>query len=209
MHRRKRAPFATALMTRTRFIALALAAISVLTACGSLLESDQPASTRWWLEPSSPAVALAPETPLQVSVSVVPGLDSDRILTLDESARLNHYAGAYWPDHLPELLSSLVTRSLEANHEGPVRAGERAVENGCLLTLEARRFYGRVDASGVTQSVEVELAGRLDCPGLTRPVATSQSVAVSANRMNAIVVAFQRALDTALIEIGGQLATAG
>ena len=47
-----------------------------------------------------------------MTVSAVPGLDTDRVLALSTDARLNQYANARWPDHLPEVLTSVMKRSL-------------------------------------------------------------------------------------------------
>ena len=189
-------------------IAVTLLLPALLAGCGSLLESNGPPNTQWWLEPVAlEPIQLPEDAPLTVHVAVVPGLDTDRILNLDDGARLNSYAGAHWPDHLPEVLGSVVTRSLAAAHGAPVRAGERAEEDGCLLDLEARSFFGRIDATGITQRVEVSLAGTLACPAFERPVQANQSVGVGENRLGPIVAAFQEALDRTMVEVAGQLTT--
>ena len=79
--------------------------------CSSLLDSNEPADSQWWLEPTPlGAIADWPFDAVALDLDVVPGLDTDRILNLDDRSRLNHYAGAHWPEHLPEVLESLLTR---------------------------------------------------------------------------------------------------
>lgn len=177
-----------------------------LTGCGSLLQSDAPAATQWWLV-SSPLSESAPrlQRPLVLNLDVVPGLDTDRILNLNDQARLNSYSGATWPDALPEVLESLVQRSLETISDAPVRRGTRADASTCLLSLEVREFFGRVDSADITQEVRFEIQGELTCPGFSRVVASRQSTPVTENRMGPIVGAFQQALDAGLQDLSTQL----
>ena len=86
-----------------------------LPACGGLLNSDEAVEHTYWLQPYSvqQSPLPAPDSPgLVVRFKVVPGLDSDRLLTLAPDAELNHVAGARWPDALPEFAGSLIRRSL-------------------------------------------------------------------------------------------------
>lgn len=184
-----------------------LLACALLAGCGGLLESDGPPQTQWWLEPANPpTLDLPANQALVVDVTVVPGLDTDRILNLDDRAQLNSYAGAHWPDHLPEVLGSLLVRSLEVAHDGAVRQGDRAGRGECLLHLEARSFYGRVNSADVTDRVEVSLAGTLTCPAQpSRSLSASRSVPVRENRMAGIVEAFQAGFEGTLDDLAHQL----
>lgn len=183
-------------------IALTLLA-GFLSGCAGLLESDAPPASEWWLEPATTATPVdRGAQALVVNVSVVPGLDTDRILNLGPGSRLNDYAGARWPDHLPEVLGSLLARSFEESGWRAVRLGERAgSEDECLLTLETRAFYGRVNGEAVTERVEVRFDGHLVCDENERGLSTRQNVPVPENRMGAIVAAFQAGLDRSVKEL--------
>ena len=87
------------------FLLLAIASAS----CMPDLKSDLPPDRIYWLE--VPELQDPPAVDLQLSV--VPGLDSDRIWLLQRDQRLNYYAGAYWADNLGPLLESLLARSLK------------------------------------------------------------------------------------------------
>ena len=192
-------------------ILLALSFVLSATACSDLLKSDRPVDRTWWLEPLEPqSGATTPAAPLGVELSVVPGLDSRRILTLSPEGQLSHYAGANWPDNLPEFLGSLVVRSLQASGRfervAPVRTGGA---DACRLHLEARKFYARLDADRQTRSVEIELAGRLDCADESRPVDAAASVPVSGNHMPTVVAAYQQGLDQAMAALLQQVAPPG
>ena len=98
---------------RIRLLLLSTA-LPLLSACSGLLESGQPAKQYYMLSPvqlasSSPANG---DQPLTLSISAVPGLDTDRIQALGSDAALNRYANARWPDHLPEVVGSVLKRSL-------------------------------------------------------------------------------------------------
>ncbi len=179
-----------------------------LSGCSGILESDAPPVTEWWLEPVTPGrpVDRGGET-LVLNLAVVPGLDSDRILNLGPQARLNHYAGAHWPEHLPEVLGSVLARSFEQGGWRAVRLGNRArSEDECLLNLETRAFYGRVNQDNVTQRVEVRFEGSLDCGSTQQPVSTRQDISVPENRMGTIVAAFQTALGQGVEELTAAMA---
>ena len=92
------------LMRLPLFLLLAVGSAS----CMPDLKSDLPPDRIYWLE--VPELQDPPAVDLQLSV--VPGLDSDRIWLLQRDQRLNYYAGAYWPDNLRPLLESLLARSL-------------------------------------------------------------------------------------------------
>lgn len=143
----------------------------LLAGCGNLLTSEQPTRHHYLLSPFAAAPAptdqqTAPE--LTLGLVAIPGLDTDRILALGTDARLNHYANARWPDHLPEVLASVIRRSLEATGRyAAVRDAEAGVTEDWALNLEVREFYGIQDASGATTAVRVALAGTLACGGAT------------------------------------------
>jgi len=199
-------------MTRSRLTSLrtllALLLTLAATACGGLLKSDRPVDRTWWLEPLEPQSAAAtPAPPLNVELSVVPGLDSRRILTLSPEGQLSHYAGASWPDNLPEFLGSLTVRSLEASGRFERVALARAGgAEACRLFLEARKFYSRLDADQQTRSVEIELAGHLDCDGESHPVDAEASVPVSGNHMPTVIAAYQQGFNRTMAALLQQVA---
>ncbi len=175
----------------------------VLAACSGLTQSDKPVTTTWWLEPYvGVAQTAVTETviPLSLTVTVVPGLDTDQILTLSDAGELKPYAGARWADNLPELIASLVGRTLESSGRFDVltrRAGRGA--RGCDLQLELREFFTRLDSQGNNTATRVAIHGRLQC-GSADPliIQSSTSVPVAAERMSDIVSAFQQAMDYVL-----------
>ena len=190
---------------RNRLLIMALISFG-LTGCSGFLDSNEPAATQWWLEPTALQTSAPPPFEhVAVDVAVVPGLDTDRILNLDDRSQLGHYAGAFWADHLPEVLDSLLVRTFEKHGDVSARSTSRAGEGECLLRLEATKFYGRIDAAGVTDRVEVALAGSLECDGQRRELRAEIEERVGENRMSTIVAAFQSALDRSVASLASQL----
>jgi len=177
-----------------------------LNACGGLTQSNKPAMKTWWLEPYTditPVGSAVPDLFLSVSVTVVPGLDTDRILTLSDNAELNQYSAARWAENLPELLASLTSRTLESSGRFQVvsaRAANR--EQSCNLHLDLHEFFADLNPSGQTTGVRLAVNGRYQC-GSAEAVSlrVSASIPVQSNRMDVIVAAFQRAMDTVMQEI--------
>jgi len=173
---------------------------AVLAACSGLMTSEQAPKQYYTLMPVSGSGGSAGSEPgpvLAVSVSAVPGLDTDRVLALSPDARLNRYAGARWPDHLPEVLTSVLQRSMTATGRfSRVEQSDRSLDDSAwLLRLEIQQFYGIQNSTGATSSVLVELAGSVKCNGQAKQIDLSESQSIAEDRLSAIVAAHQTGLD--------------
>lgn len=178
-----------------------------LSACSGLTRSDEPAMKTWWLEPYDVLTrgdATAPPELLSLSVTVVPGLDTDRILTLSDNAELNHYGAARWPEHLPEVVASLTGRSLRSSGRFEmVSAGTAGGQDHCDLHLEVREFFANLESSGQTGDVSLTIHGRYQCKSAEKalPLQLEATVKVHDERMSVIVAAFQQAMDGVLRDL--------
>lgn len=164
----------------------------LVSACSGVLTSDQPARQEYLLQPlsvSSSTGVPGHRVNLQLEVSAVPGLDTDRILALQPDSRLVQYANARWPDHLPEVLESVIGRSLKA------ASGSGDVERS--VAIEVQEFFGVRDAAGSTRTVAARFSSTVRC-GSQRQVTTLEaSTAVSGDRLADVVAAHQAGLDEA------------
>jgi len=193
-------------ISKTKFVFSLLLLNFLLNACSGLTSSDQPANTTWWLKPYTGAMQANPhEVPrmIAVSVTVVPGLDTNRILTLSDDAELNRYTSARWADNLPELVKSLAGRALESSGRFEVVAGRiKSGSEYCDLQLEVREFFAELDGDGKTSGVRVAIDGRYQCGSVEPvPLQLSASVSVHDERMSVIVAAFQNAVDRVMVEL--------
>jgi ABC-type uncharacterized transport system auxiliary subunit len=188
-------------------IALLLAPL-VVAACSGILTSDEPPRQEYLLMPLPPVTlpAATPAPSVSLSVSAVPGLDSNQVLALGSDARLSHYANARWADHLPEVLTSVLRRSLTATgHFSKVDGSSFSREANWVITLEAQAFYGIRSAGGDTTSVQVRLAGSVRCGDASEPLSLESSTRVSDQHLAAVVAAHQSGLDDATRQLLIQL----
>lgn len=186
-------------MKRISAITCLLAMTSLTVACGGVMTSDHPTRQIYLLEPYSvqsdentgdpwPALALA--------VTAVPGLDTDHIQALSTDASLKHYANARWADFLPEVLSSVLRRSLASTGRFEAVKATVAPDSGdWTLALEVQQFFGNQDASGNTSSVEARFEGLLHCNDEDHQLQMSVSRTVREERLSVVVRAHQQALD--------------
>lgn len=179
-------------------------------ACTGLTKSDKPPVSKWWLEPyvaASQSAAADPPVSVAISITVVPGLDSDRILTLSDNAELGQFASARWVSHLPELLASLIGRSLQGTERFvivPESAGSKP--GNCLLELEFREFFADIGPGERTDAVRIATRGSFQC-GSAAPLVFQLSVTkpVVDERMTVIVAAFQEAMNQVTQDIINKL----
>jgi len=175
----------------------------ILNACSGGTKNDKTATKTWWLEPYTvQAGDIVDPVPLGVSLDVVPGLDTDRILTLSDSAELNHYSGARWAENLPELLDSISTRSLASS-------GRFDIVNAmatCELDLEVQEFFAKLGPSDRATGVSVTIKGRYQCENSAQlDLSLTHTSPVHDDRVSGIVAAFQQALDSVLRELMNSL----
>ena len=111
------------------------------------MTSDQPPEHVYWLEAVELQLGEPPAGDLPdfvVAVRAIPGLDTDRILVRGPGARLNHYAGARWPDHLPEIVTVAVRLALESSGRfNRVRSGSR-MDRGIVIVAIPAGTVGQI-----------------------------------------------------------------
>lgn len=189
------------ILTPMAVLSLFLVLLS-LVACSGLTRSDKPAVTTWWLKPYSAVVNTHVAEGrtvrlLKLQVTAIPGLDNDRILALTTDAELKPYAGARWADHIPELMDSLIGRSLESSGRFTLsRLQGQHAESSCELELEIREFFSEVLPSGRPGQVSIAVDGVYQCGSTAGQVIALRHLRVlEDNRMKSIVAAFQAASD--------------
>ena len=181
-----------------------------ISACAGLLESKQPAERVYWLEPLIVQRETSTDAVLQsiaVSVTAVPGLDTDRMLILGPDAHLNYYASARWPDSIAEVLESLLRSTLESTGRySRVTRGATSQSTDLHLDLEVRELYALANATNSAHTVRMVLKGYLDCIGDERAIVMQSVADIRDNRLTEIVAAYQEALGKASQQLVEQTA---
>ena len=198
-------------MNRYVYLSLGVFLAVALCGCGGMLTSDEPPEHVYWLEAATLRFGEAPPESLPkllVVVNTIPGLDTDRILVKGPGARINHYAGARWPDHLPEVMTATVRLSLESSgHFSRVSSRSQIKGDEWLLELELREFFAVATAADSPPQVHVQLAGHLNCGFGDTAISATATVPAQENKLSRIVAAFQSATDNVLVSLGRQLET--
>lgn len=195
----------------------ALASASALlgiAACTAGFHSSASASQVYVLRAAGPPRvqhASAPGASVHVSRPIAgPGLASDRIMLVQSDHRMSYYAASRWPADLPQVLESLAVQTLRAS--GDWRAVEDsagAFPSDYLLQIVIRRF--EADYTTHPDSPEVHVV--LDCTlgkrasrELISTFVAEGSASATANRLAAVVSAFEAAANQALGSMATQIA---
>lgn len=169
----------------------------VATGCGSMLTSDEPPETVFWLEPlESPADAPNTGSPsIGVRVTAAPGLDTDRLLIRDAGATLNYYEGARWADYAPEVLESIIRSALEDTGRFRRVSSEVAGSADWSLELELRAFFAVLADDSAFPTIHLELRGYIDCQAAESPLRIAGQAPVGGGSLPRIVAGFQQVVD--------------
>jgi len=196
-------------MKTRKFLIAMIPAFLLLSGCSGVMDSTQPAKRYYMLMPLSGTSegGTGESLPgLVMNLTAVPGLDTDRIQALGSEAQLIRYANARWPDHLPEVLSSVMQRSMQsAGRFSEVEVASRPDSENWFLQLEVQKFYGLRNAGGTTSQVNVQIAGIIECGDRRTTFTVDDSAPVSSERLSAVVAAHQQSLDGATRKILGQM----
>jgi cholesterol transport system auxiliary component len=202
---------------RLRVAAVGCLALAAAGCSNALLGPEGEAPVRYRLDaPAAGADVQAPvRVPLALAVArprAAVSLDGERIAVVQPGSRFDHYAGVRWSEPAPEMLQSLLVRTLQATgrFETVVAAPSR-VPADLLLVAELRRFEARYATAGAAPVVEVEMQFTLvDIRGGRRipgPLATAQAQAAEGRRAE-VAAAFQRATGEVLARASSWLAGA-
>jgi cholesterol transport system auxiliary component len=184
----------------------------LLSGCSGLLHSDSPPVQIYVLRAAvSPTLAAneqaqaldAARASLQVlRPQADPGLSSELITLVERDHRMDHYAGSSWPGALPDVVETLAIDTLRASSQwSAVHDAPSPFSADYLLQINIRRFEADYTAGGEAPKVYVTLdctiARRIGRELLTSFVAEGVADA-EANKMSAVVAAFEKAANQAV-----------
>jgi cholesterol transport system auxiliary component len=141
-----------------------------------------------------------------------PGLSTELITLVQSDHRMGHYAGSSWPGALPDVVETLAIDTLRASgHWSAVQDAPSPFSADYLLQINIRRFEADYTGGGEAPKVYVTLdctiARRLGRELLTSFVAEGVADA-EANKMSAVVAAFEKAANAALATMAERSAAA-
>ncbi|MBS0387062.1 MAG: membrane integrity-associated transporter subunit PqiC [Proteobacteria bacterium] len=159
---------------------------------------------------ASAIAGAAPTATLQVLRPLAaPGLDTDQIALLRDTQRLDYYAASRWPAPLPDMVQTLAIDALRAaGHYRAVQPDATAFMADQVLQIEIRHCEVEYSPDG-TPTAHVQLLatlGQRADRALLASVEAESSKPAAANRMQAVVAAFQDAVGEALNQLAAKLA---
>jgi len=195
-----------------------LSGAALVAACFGGLNSKTPPAQRFVLQP--PAPAIAPAGPagapvpsagaLQVLRSAAaPGLGGEGIAVLRPGARLDFYNNARWAADTPMALQTLVIDRLrDTGRFTTVEPESGPFAAQYLLSLDLTHFEARYDADG-PPTIEVALfasLGRRSDRSVLQSVSAHSAVRAQADRLQAVIAAFEQATADVLAQLTASLA---
>jgi cholesterol transport system auxiliary component len=194
--------------------------------CVSALHSNQPAQQQYVLTLPAPATGAAASAgaeagagagasrvgaaTLQVLAPAAgAGLGTENIAVMRPGQRLDYYSGARWAATAPAMLQALVIQAVRRQGRfALVEAEGGPFDARYVLSLELTHFEADY-AGGGPPTVRVALVctlGQRAARSVVSSFTVNGTAAANADRMQAVVAAFQRATDEALMQMTGRLA---
>lgn len=184
------------------------------TGCGSLLDTDLPASTSYVLAPAAASSTGIARSEADLSIGrpdLAPGLDSERIAVL-KGRQLDYYRGAVWGGRMTEMVQTLLVDSFEDQQLfRSVTSEQSRVAGEYVLDVSVRDFQAEYAGGSQAPTAHVTILGRLirvtDRQLVETFAATAQSRA-NDNRMSDVAAAFETAAHKVVLELAQKTAAA-
>jgi cholesterol transport system auxiliary component len=189
-----------------------ITAMLLLAGCSGGLKSNLPISQVYVLRPtwSAPATAAtAPAGSVQVTLPLAAaGLATDSIVVLRSGERLDYYSGARWAGATPGMLQTLAIDALRGtNRFAMVQSDAGPFASEFVLSLELRHFEAEYTGPG-PPTAHVELVctfGKRGSRDVIASFTVDGKVAADADRLQAVVAAFERATGDALTQMAANI----
>jgi cholesterol transport system auxiliary component len=195
----------------------ALLAPVALSGCGGLFHSNARPDQVYYLRATVPDRGSATADPLATSLHVArptaaPGLDSPQIVLLQSDRRMSFYLASRWPASAPTLVESLAVEKLRgAGLWQSVGDSTSSFPSDYVLQVMIRRFEADYTGGGSAPEVHVVFdctVGKREGRQVVASFLAEGSSQATANRLGAVVAAFETATNTALDSMATQTAAA-
>jgi cholesterol transport system auxiliary component len=203
-------------------VAIVLVSGGLAGCTGNLLQSDAPVADTYRLAlPQSAVTQAATALPLAIIVQrprAPAALDTDRIAVSAAGNRFDYYSAAQWAEPAPQMLQQQLVGALDATGQfgGGVFAAPARVPAELLLDVELRRFEAVTsgeDAAASGSSPVAHVQAQVSLIDSRRGVRITSFVAdaavpATANRLAAVVAAFNQANAQVLGEVSAKVQAA-
>jgi cholesterol transport system auxiliary component len=210
-----------------RHLLVACAALAV-SGCAGLFHSTATPEQTYLLRAPPPPALSAPAAPAGAALAnpaglpsirvlqpgAAPGLDSTHIMLVQADHRLNFYAGSRWPGPVPSLIEALTVETLRASGAWQsVEDSDSPFPSDYLLRITVRRFEADYTGGGGGAAPDVHvvldcIVGRREARDVVASFVAEGTATAAADRMSAVVAAFEQATDQSLDSLARQARTA-
>lgn len=189
----------------------------VLSGCGGLFHSNARPDQVYYLRATALEKGSGPADPLATSLRVVrptaaPGLDSPQIVLLQSDRRMSFYLASRWPASAPSLVESLAVEKLRGSGMWQsVGDSTSSFPSDYVLQVIIRRFEADYTGGGLAPDIHVVfdcVVGKREDREIVASFLAEGSAQAGANRLGAVVAAFEMATNTALDSMTMQTAGA-
>lgn len=189
----------------------ALASLA-LAGCGGLFHSNARPDQVYYLRATAPEKGAA-AAPLSTSLRVMrptaaPGLDSPQIVLLQSDRRMSFYLASRWPAAAPNMVESLVVEKLRGSGMWQsVMDSTSSFPSDYVIQVMIRRFEADYTSGGPAPDVHVVfdcVVGRRESREVVGSFLAEGSAQAAANRLGAVVAAFETATNAALDSMAAQ-----
>jgi cholesterol transport system auxiliary component len=195
----------------------ALLASVALSGCGGLFHSNARPDQVYYLRATALEKGSAAAEPFVTSLRVMrptaaPGLDSPQIVLLQSDRRMSFYLASRWPASAPSMVESLAVEKLRGSgmwHS--VSDSTSSFPADYVIQVMIRRFEADYTGGGPAPDIHVVLdcvVGKRENREVVASFLAEGSAQAGANRLAAVVAAFETATNIALDSMATQTASA-
>jgi cholesterol transport system auxiliary component len=190
-------------------VLVALLAAVPLAGCTFLHSNTKPEQTYFLRAPQPAAAAAALSSSLRVGhVTAGPGLDSPHIMLVQADHRMDFYSGSRWAAPATEVIEALTVETLRSSGVwSSVEDSTSPFPSDYVLQVQVRRFEADYAEAGAAPVVQVSfdcILGRREGRDVVATFIATGSAPAAANRLGAVVAAFEQASSSALNALAQQ-----
>jgi cholesterol transport system auxiliary component len=194
---------------------LAMLLSVALAGCAGLLHSNARPEQVYLLR-ATPPPSSSP-SPLGASLrftrpSAAPGLDTPQIVLVQPDRRMSFYLASRWPAPAPNMLETLAVEKLRGSGSWQSVGGSASTfPTDYVIQVAMQRFEADYTGGGPAPEVHVVLdciVGKREGREVIANFLAAGAAAASANKLSAVVAAFEAATNTALNSLSMQTANA-
>jgi cholesterol transport system auxiliary component len=184
-----------------------------LAGCTGLFHSNARPEQVYFLRATASAQSAAAPAPVQASVRLSrptanPGLDSPQIVLVQSDRRMSYFLASRWPAPVPSMIETLAVEKLRASRSWQsVADSTSAFPSDYVVQVAVRRFEADYTGGGIAPDVHVVLdcvVGKREGREVIASFLAEGSATATANRLSAVVAAFETAANAALDSLSTQ-----